>query len=124
MTMKATSNQYTKITLFLNVFLNSFPKNFAVIHVLRHCPYHPLTATTATPSTTTSPRTPVRISEGTRKGSYPPTPFYPTPHPISQGAPTSLSGPIREVEREVDAAQARAQKNKSSPLEVLFDVSS
>ena len=37
MTMKATSNQYTKITLFLNVFLNSFPKNFAVIHVLAFC---------------------------------------------------------------------------------------
>ena len=37
MTMKATSNHYTMITLFLNVFLNSFPKNFAVIHVLRHC---------------------------------------------------------------------------------------
>ena len=33
---------------------------------------------------------------------------------------TSLSGPIREVEREVPAAQARAQKNKTSPLEVLF----
>ena len=69
------------------------------------------------------------------------TPFYPTPPSPRQGAPTSLSaphpptshqprgphfpptslsGPIREVEREVDAAQARAQKNKTSPLEVLF----
>ena len=63
-----------------------------------------------------------------RKGSYTAarnTPFekYPLSDlTLPKGASTSLSGPIREVEREVDETQARAQKNKTSPLEILFDV--
>ena len=59
-----------------------------------------------------------------RKGSYTAarnTPFSPLSDlTLPKGASTSLSGPIREVEREVDETQARAQKNKTSPLEVLF----
>ena len=85
-----------------------------------------------------SPETPRPTAA--RKGSYllsytpphpTPTHFYPIPPTpttslsdltLPKGASTSLSGPIREVEREVDETQARAQKNKTSPLDVLFDV--
>ena len=71
-----------------------------------------------------SPETPRPTAA--RKGSYTAarnTPFSPLSDlTLPKGASTSLSGPIREVEREVDETQARAQKNKTSPLEVLFDV--
>ena len=52
------------------------------------------------------------------------TPFLPfSDLTLPKGASTSLSGPIREVEREVDAAQARAQKKTDFSLRSFVSTS-